>query len=443
MIDNEKHSIEANGEQLTLARLVTIIFILLLIVVPIWQLVQDLAAHARGDRASVWPRACDAVFILPRAVKGGADQSDAITSIAQINASIRRQLSEYEDALQIDSPVQQVATAVLKPAMRRYLGDPGHKVIIGNNGWLYYRPDLRYVVTRPFLESRGYRRGETPHGRNDTDPRPAILQFKKLLAERGIDLILVPVPVKPCIYPQALTEDSTAPPLQNTSYNDLLKWLDENDIDYFDPTSRLLRMEQMTQQRTFLKTDTHWRADAVQQVAGDLTRFVYQSVNLPKAPDPHYQLQPKQVTNLGDIAKHMLDLGAQQDEHPAETVTIQQVRLSNGTLWQPDESADVMLLGDSFANIYSDGAMGWGQGGGLAELLSYELGRPIDTIILNDGGAWETRKTFFQQLLGAETAKHPDNRRLRLVIWQFAVRDLTSQSWPIMTEPSAEQEAGP
>ena len=60
-------------------------------------------------------------------------------------------------------------------------------------------------------------------------------------------------------------------------------------------------------------------------------------------------------------------------------------------LGRPDANAEILLLGDSFANIYSLPTLGWGGGAGLAAQLSAELGRPVDTLTINDNGSYATR----------------------------------------------------
>ena len=54
------------------------------------------------------------------------------------------------------------------------------------------------------------------------DPRPAILDFQRQLAERGIRLVLMPTPVKPMIHPEQFVPDCADAPLQNLSYHRLM-----------------------------------------------------------------------------------------------------------------------------------------------------------------------------------------------------------------------------
>jgi hypothetical protein len=85
----------------------------------------------------------------------------------------------------------------------------------------------------------------------------------------------------------------------------------------------------------------------------------------------------------------------------------------------------VLVLGDSFANIYSLPAMGWGEAGGFIEHLSLALARPLDAILRNDSGAWATRA-----LLSRELAAGRDRLAgKRVVVWELAARELSVGDW--------------
>jgi len=59
-------------------------------------------------------------------------------------------------------------------------------------------------------------------------------------------------------------------------------------------------------------------------------------------------------------------------------------------------------LGDSFSNIYSFEPMGWGESAGFVELLGYYLGRSIERMVRNDGGAFATREMLQRELAREE-----------------------------------------
>ena len=101
------------------------------------------------------------------------------------------------------------------------------------------------------------------------------------------------------------------------------------------------------------------------------------------------------------------------------------IETAEGTQWRADPKSPVLILGDSFTNIYSQSDLGWGTGAGLAEQLSYYLGRPVDRLALNSGGALNTRQRLAQDLATG-------NDRLagkKVVIYQFAMRELAIGDW--------------
>ena len=153
-------------------------------------------------------------------------------------------------------------------------------------------------------------------------------------------------------------------------------------------------------------------------VAERLAAFVSQHVALPQAVSPGLRIVEQEVTNAGDTAV-MLDLPARQTLYPPERVVISRAVAEDGSPWRSNQTADVLLLGDSFTNIYSLASMGWGDSAGLAEQLSYALGRPLDRIVQNDDGAFATRALL--QRAGPERLAGK-----RVVIWQFAARELVS-----------------
>jgi alginate O-acetyltransferase complex protein AlgJ len=89
----------------------------------------------------------------------------------------------------------------------------------------------------------------------------------------------------------------------------------------------------------------------------------------------------------------------------------------------------VLLLGDSFANIFSLEALGWGESAGFAEHLSVALGgRALDCILRNSDGAFATR-----EMLANELARGRDRLAgKKLVIWEFAARELAYGNWKLI-----------
>jgi alginate O-acetyltransferase complex protein AlgJ len=133
------------------------------------------------------------------------------------------------------------------------------------------------------------------------------------------------------------------------------------------------------------------------------------------------------VAGVGDLAR-MLRLPGRAGLFPAQEVTVLMVSTPAEGLWRPARGAPVLLLGDSFTNVFSQAELGWGTGAGLAEQLSYHLDRPIDRIAVNAGGSHTTREAL---------ARQPERLEgVRLVVYQFAAREFSSGDWRLVTIPA-------
>jgi alginate O-acetyltransferase complex protein AlgJ len=140
-----------------------------------------------------------------------------------------------------------------------------------------------------------------------------------------------------------------------------------------------------------------------------------------------YRRLPVDLTSRGDIAA-MLKTSHYQSW---ETVRITQIVTVDGQCWQADPMAEILVLGDSFCNIYSLPSLGWGSSAGLVEQLSFRLNRPVDRITRNDQGAAATRSALL-----AELKANPDRlRHTRCIVWQFVVRELAQGDWQLLSFP--------
>ncbi len=318
-----------------------------------------------------------------------------------------------------------IATA-LRPRLQSFLyqvaGAGNEQAVPSSGGWLFFRKDLDYLNGKPFLDptvqaDRARAASIAP------DSLAAIVEFERQLASHGIRLLVVPVPVKPCIEAHRFTPGAmpARAPLQNASYSAWLTALEERGVSVFDPTPLLQERAERTGEPQFLRTDTHWTPEAMEAVAKAVARKIQ-----PKAvaADPESPSGGAvKVTAHGDTVA-LLGLPKDQSLLPPQTVAVHPV-FQNGSLWKPTQEADVLLLGDSFSNIYSLGAMGWGEGAGFPEHLSAHLGRPIDAFLRNSDGAFATR-----QMLQKELASGSDRLRGKtVVIWEFAVRELAFGNW--------------
>ena len=370
------------------------------------------------------------VLRLARAAAGTAPDPRGPGVIARVMRENRRALEaiqRFTDAVDNASLLARRLRPSVQLLLTRYVGAGTERVYIGRDDWLYYAADVRHVTGRGFLEAGQLARRAASGGSladaPAPDPRPALLAFRSALARRGITLVLLPAPVKPSIHPEHLGGETTAAPVRNASFARFAEELREAGLLIFDPAPMLAELA-ASGDPAYLARDTHWRPAAVRMVARELARFLRREVPLPDRAPVSYRTRTARVSNRGDSAG-LLNLPAGRQRYPNEDVELSQPLTSDGQPWRPTPGADVLLLGDSFTNIYSLAAMGWGTDAGLAEQLSAALGRPIDRLAQNDNGAFATREALARELAR-------DRDRLagtRVVVYQFAARELSLGDW--------------
>lgn len=327
-----------------------------------------------------------------------------------------------------DAYLKASSARVQKPVnrMRARLGLDANDVV-RRNGELYYHPDIAHVAGRNFLEGHGANRHvvlkqDGPRSR-ETSPLPAILQFHRDLRSRGIELVLLPTPSK------AMFAAPERAPMHNEGYAEFLTAMERHNIRVFD-LAPLFADFQQSGNRLFLKSDSHWTAETMRMSSILLSAFLQREGLVPEVRQETFPAFTGRVTNSGDLARLLEVAGA--DEW-TEAVEIHPLRQTKDTPWEPDRTSPVLLLGDSFTNIFSLAEMEWGHSAGLAESLSRVLGFSVDRLSQNADGAFASRR-----------ALQNDLARLRgktVVVWQFAARELSFGDWRVL--PLAESEPQP
>jgi alginate O-acetyltransferase complex protein AlgJ len=341
-------------------------------------------------------------------------------------------LHGYEDAVESGS----IFASYFQPRTQQILtgvfGAGNDKVVLGRQGWIFYLPGVDFVVGPSVADRRTFERaaqklvnqgaGAAPH----VDPRPALLDFARQCREAGIHLVVVPIPDKAMMQPAQLyaraagTEAIPVP--NNAGYRRFVETMRAEGVDWFDPAPATVRADEVR----YLEQDTHWTPAYMDAVARDVANHVRQAGVLPEKEPLPLRLVSQEVSRVGDLVD-MLSLTKEQALYRPQTVTIEQViDARTGQPLARDATADVLLLGDSFTNIYSAQARGWGTGAGFGQHLAYHLQRPVDVIAFNGGASTQSR---------AELARAQNAERLghkKVIVYQFAIRALLTETW----EPS-------
>jgi len=409
-----KHTVYTAGARWLLIAL----FIFTIVTVPTIQF----AVELRSPRPSGGLPTLDIYKTLPawakiRAVRSAADLWHLLPRAADLKTAEKAIESESVVSGWLQPRVQSLLTEKLRVG--------NEQAYLGRDAWLFYRPDVDYITGPPFLDPSQIKR-RAHIDRVQPDPVKAIIDFRNQLAARGIDLIAVPVPMKAGIDADKFsTRAEKSAPLHNTSFLEFKARLENTGVRVFDPSPSLIqRKTALGNAPLYLESDTHWRPETMEFVAVNLAAFIQVR---PSAQRAVLQIAEKEISGLGDIAR-MLRLPASQNLYRPEKVTIQGVSSGN-TMWRPNKDADILLLGDSFSNIFSLEALGWGESAGFAEHLSRALGgRPLDCILRNSDAAFATR-----EMLRHELARGHDRLAgKKLVVWEFAARELAFGDWKLL-----------
>ncbi len=365
-------------------------------------------------------------------------------------------LRQFEQTLKEDSWFEQKLRPLMQRLLFMALGDTGSKAIVGREGWLFYRPDVRCLVEpdRPDTSSKAGRWVERGEGTYQDSVVWAIVHFRDQLKERGIEVLVMPVPGKPSIYPQKLcrTVGQDANRLSSPT-RQLVQKLSAQGVqvvDLFDRFSRARR--EKPGEDLYLAQDTHWTPAGARIAAEAL---VEKFRNLGWAPAQSVNFTPRmvRVRRYGDILE-MIVPRSSQDHTPYEDVECRQALDPTGrgltsseserpgTYRYPGGGAPVLVLGDSFCRIYQEReprSLGQlddpsvdGEGGnihadktatrflpgsaGFPSQLALSLMAPVDYIVSDGGASTDVRRTLATDPEILEGKK--------VVVWEFVERDI-------------------
>ncbi|MFW5750598.1 MAG: alginate O-acetyltransferase AlgX-related protein [Planctomycetota bacterium] len=343
-----------------------------------------------------------------------------------------------ERSLKDGDPLRDLLRPHAQAAITGWGGFGNHRAIVGRDNWLFYEPGLVFLTGRGLLDQTRLEqaRGAMIAAGGDpelvrADPRPAILAFHQACAAAGVELLVVPIPDKAQLQPAQLTRRAAGGEwpravASNPDYAALIEDLQAAGVAIYDPTPRLIERDAIR----FLRHDTHWTPAWQQTVAAAIAERVRElAPGLPAKRE--WTARPGEVARVGDLVD-MLALPADQTLYRPQTVTIRRILDADGAPYRGVADAPVLLLGDSFSNIYQVAEMGWGEGAGLAAQLAYELETDVDAIARNGGGATAPRQALARRER-PWAGKH-------VIVWAFAAREFMHGDWRVVPIHSDEAE---
>lgn len=293
----------------------------------------------------------------------------------------------------------------------------GAAVVIGTGDWLFLTNELRFLAQGPFW---GPQAAQTSRARKPdvADPLAAIVDFHRQLRERGIELILVPVPPKAAIYPEKLgLEVSVSPEDSAPALKVFYGVLRERGIDVVDLTDVMVRNRESPRGLAYCRTDSHWSGIGCALAGEAIAQEI--RTKLPSLPaGQEYARAWKEVSITGDLAA----LVGKGGKAGSETIAVRQIAAKV----QPDPNSPVLLLGDSHTLVFHDFLV---ERAGLLDQLTAELGFAPDLIGTRGSGATPVRISLYRR-----SRSDPQFlAKKKLVVWCFAAREFTEadQGWVV------------
>ena len=357
----------------------------------------------------------------------------------------KENLHRWDDNAKDRSLFAKALRPVTLQARYDLLKEVAPKAVQGADGWLFYNQDVDYLLDPPYTDDRFYKGtfdtlvdGKRVNPRN---PLVAMEQFRDQLADRGIALLLVPIPGKPSIYPEKLYPGFKGSPASPTLA--LLADLRRRGFEVADLFTPLMKAKAEGKFQLYLKRDTHWTPQGMEIAAEALAVRIAQlepgldpaaglgsgaddPTSAGRVPGPRFAIKDTTVMRWGDVAEmtKVPDRRKVWEEEKVEAHPV--VDLASEKPYKDDPASPVLWLGDSFSRIYQTDAPG---SAGVIAHVAYRLNRPLASIV-NDGGA----STVVRQQLGRRADLLEGKK---LVVWTFVERDLRfgSKGWALAALP--------
>lgn len=314
--------------------------------------------------------------------------------------------------------------AVASPGLRETSRDlaaanPG-SVVAGVDGWLFLKEELEHLAAGRFWGEAAASASRAKDKAN-ADPLPAILEYNRLLAEKGITLYLMPVPPKALIYPDRLSAplDPSAGTEELALYREFYAQLSAAGVQVVDLLPELLANRDRAQ--LYCRTDTHYSGAGLAFFARAAAEAIKKEAWYAKAAKKEYDRQPRQVTIQGDLTQMAGGTG------PTEELELTMVTgKEDGRPVAPDLNSPVILLGDSHTLVFQAGGDLHATGAGLFDQLSAELGLAVDLLGVRGSGVTPARIKLFQRV--KQDVNYLAGKKA--VVWCFAAREFTgSGGW--------------
>lgn len=427
-----------DGQEIRLSRrfavILSALFLLAIVLAPVarhlWQMTAEKDARWLPLLAFFNHPNSDSEEVLKNKRKGNP-------GIERTTPNLRDHLQSFEKKVE-GAPFSVPPQRILQSVFTRVFDEGNSRCHIGRDGWFFYRPALEAIMGYGPLKPEPDSVTKDPDRPIWSAPLPEVLRFASELHERGVPLLLVPVPTKAMVYPEHLGLASEDAPLHHPDRARFIDALSEAGVEVLDLLPAMVAAKEKGQ--LYLKQDTHWTRLGM-EVALDALVTKVKALGV-ETGEEEFVFENLQRNHLGDLVEMLKIDAAGLGFLPEQQEVVAVVDPETGKPVAGDERASVVVLGDSFANIYHAPGIGFGAvewdevaagmepliGGGVAQHLAARLSQKIDFVAVNGGGATEARQKF------AREREDDLVRAKQLVIWLLAERDLFLSATPAGSE---------
>ena len=153
-----------------------------------------------------------------------SESKNLLDNFTSGNKQLLTKINKYEDELEDSALMRKYLLPPAQGTLLKLFKTGNEKVFVGNDGYIFFQAGFEYLTNSGFLAPNIMKK-RFAKAKIAVDPRKAILQFKEQLAARGIDLIIIPMTIKPMIYPDKFSAFFKNYPtyLQNPSFEEFKK----------------------------------------------------------------------------------------------------------------------------------------------------------------------------------------------------------------------------
>ncbi len=270
-----------------------------------------------------------------------------------------------------------------------------------DGGFLWFRRNANYLLSHKISGQ------DSLH-----NPLPRMVELKNYLDSLGIQLLVVPVPVKEEIYGEKIVPGTAADLCVNPEGRAFTQELLEAGIDVLDiyPALMAAKSGDEPPHYSYQRYDTHWALPgelaAMELLASRVTQYSWYAES--GAQPGSLNLQETNTLREGDLVAHLPD--SEKAKYPADTLNVMKVYKGTET-YKGGKNAPILLMGDSFTGVFESVDQ---KSGGPGSLLAYATGLDVQ-VVTSWGGGPGVRSRMMKM--------KKDMQSKRLVIYMMTARD--------------------